>query len=190
MRNLQEQVKNAFCHQKLFWPFTVWINCSIDLKNFANSRPSASNFKSFSQSLEHFFLTVGQNNFGNKIPFLMSFSNLITLSKSDFVCCSTLIGFFWRKPWPSYLDVPSKVGQLLQRGTKLYSWAVSQEMLFIHQKEMWKKDKTFLKWMNIQYRLEDGHFLQIWTKLYAWAVQSHIQYSFIKKRYPCVITLN
>ena len=26
------------------------------------------NFKSFSQSLEHFFLTVGQINFGNKIP--------------------------------------------------------------------------------------------------------------------------
>ena len=32
-----------------------------------NSRPSAS---SFSRSLEQFFLTVGQNNFGNKIPFL------------------------------------------------------------------------------------------------------------------------
>ena len=30
---------------------------------------SASNFKRFSRSLEHFFfLTVGQNNFGNKIP--------------------------------------------------------------------------------------------------------------------------
>ena len=29
MRNLQEQVKNAFCYQKLFWPFTVWINCSM-----------------------------------------------------------------------------------------------------------------------------------------------------------------
>ena len=41
-----------------------------DLKNFANSLPSASNFKSFSRSLEQFFLTVGQNNFGNKIPFL------------------------------------------------------------------------------------------------------------------------
>ena len=66
--NLQEQVKKSFCYQKLFWPFTVWINCSSDLKNFANSRPSASNFKSFSQSLEQFFLTVGQNNFGNKIP--------------------------------------------------------------------------------------------------------------------------
>ena len=42
-------------------------NCSSELKIFANSWPSASNFKSFSQSLEQFFLTVGQNNFGNKI---------------------------------------------------------------------------------------------------------------------------
>ena len=30
---------------------------------------AASNFKSFSRPLEQFFLTVGQNNFGNKIPF-------------------------------------------------------------------------------------------------------------------------
>ena len=51
-------------------PFTVRINCSSNLKIFANSRPSASNFKSFSRSLEQFFLTVGQNNFDNKIPFL------------------------------------------------------------------------------------------------------------------------
>ena len=28
------------------------------------------NFKTFSQSLEQFLLSVGQNNFGNKIPFL------------------------------------------------------------------------------------------------------------------------
>ena len=28
-----------------------------------------SDLKSFSQSLKQFFLTVGQNNFGNKIPF-------------------------------------------------------------------------------------------------------------------------
>ena len=69
MRNNQEQVEKALCYQKLFWPFTVWINCSSDLNIFANSRPSASNFKSFSRSLEQFFLTVGQNNFGNKIPF-------------------------------------------------------------------------------------------------------------------------
>ena len=55
--------------QKLFWPFPVWINCPSDLKNFANSCPSASNCKSFSRSLEQFFLTIGQNNFGNKITF-------------------------------------------------------------------------------------------------------------------------
>ena len=53
----------------MFWPFTVWMNCSSDLKNFANHQLSALNFKSFSQSLEAFFLTVGQNNFGNKLPF-------------------------------------------------------------------------------------------------------------------------
>ena len=74
LRNIQEQVKKAFCYQKLFWPFTVWINCSSDLKNFSNSRLSASNFKSFSRSLEQFFLTVGQNNFGNKIPLFTTLS--------------------------------------------------------------------------------------------------------------------
>ena len=46
----------------MFWPFTAWINCSSDLKNFENSRPSASNFRSF---FDH------KNNFGNKIPFLL-----------------------------------------------------------------------------------------------------------------------
>ena len=71
MRNLQEQVKKAFCYQKkLFWPFTVWINCSSDLKKFANSWPSPLNFKSFSWSIKQFFLTVGRNNFCNKILFL------------------------------------------------------------------------------------------------------------------------
>ena len=51
----------------MFRPFTVRTNYSRDLKS---SWPSASNFKSFSGSLEQFFLTVGQNNFGNKIPFI------------------------------------------------------------------------------------------------------------------------
>ena len=74
MRNLQEEVRKAFCHQKLSWIFTVWVNCSCDLKIFANSRPSALNFKSFSWSIEQFFLAVGKNNFGNKIPFFSIFS--------------------------------------------------------------------------------------------------------------------
>ena len=25
MKNLQEQFKKAFCYQKLYWTFTVWI---------------------------------------------------------------------------------------------------------------------------------------------------------------------
>ena len=48
LSNLKEQIKKAFCYQKLFWPFTVWIKWS------------QKNFKSFSWSLEHFFLKVGQ----------------------------------------------------------------------------------------------------------------------------------
>ena len=38
-------------------------NCSSDLKFEAEGRE-------FSKSLEQFFHTVGQNNFGNKIPIL------------------------------------------------------------------------------------------------------------------------
>ena len=68
--------------KKLFWPFTISINCSSDLKYFANSRPSASNLKSFSQSLEQFFLTVSQNNFGNKIPFVIKEKIKVNLKTS------------------------------------------------------------------------------------------------------------
>ena len=49
-----------------FRKYFLWNPYFSNLKNFANSRPSVSNFKSFSQSLEHFFLTIDQNNFGKK----------------------------------------------------------------------------------------------------------------------------
>ena len=91
--NLQEQVKKAFCYQKLFWPFTVWINCSSDLKTFANSPPSVSNFKSLSLSLEQFFLTVGQNNFGNKIVPLFKLSVLLNWLKLVYGPCTILIPY-------------------------------------------------------------------------------------------------
>ena len=68
----RNKLKKHSVNKKLFWPFTVWTNYSSDLKNFANSQPSVSNFKSFSRSLEQFSLIVGQNNFGNKIPFPMT----------------------------------------------------------------------------------------------------------------------
>ena len=50
LTNLQEQVKKA-----LFWPFTVWKKFSSVLKNITNFRPTASNFESFSRSLELLF---------------------------------------------------------------------------------------------------------------------------------------
>ena len=92
LRNLQEQVKKAFCYQELFWPFTVWINCSSDLKKFENSRPSASIFKTFSRSLEQYFLTVGQNNFGNKIPNLPPCSSPFLPMK---IFALNILGIWW-----------------------------------------------------------------------------------------------
>ena len=56
-------------HEKTPGTIQKSMNCSSDLKNFANSWPLASNF---SRSVEQFHLTVGQNNFGNKIPFINS----------------------------------------------------------------------------------------------------------------------
>ena len=66
------KLKNYFVSKKMFLSFTVQINFSGDLNIFANSRPSASNFGFFFWSLKHFFLTVGQNNFWNKITFLIT----------------------------------------------------------------------------------------------------------------------
>ena len=80
----------------MFWPFTVWINCSSDFKKFANSQPAASNFKSFSQSPKQFFLTVGQNNFGNKLPFIYQ-SIAIGDCFSFWKCSKILWKFCWKK---------------------------------------------------------------------------------------------
>ena len=77
MRNLQEQVKKSFCYQKLFPHFTVWINCSSDLKKFSNSRPSASNFYFFFIFITT-FLTVCQNDFCIIITFLLKLQFLIS----------------------------------------------------------------------------------------------------------------
>ena len=59
-------------------------------------RPSATNFKSFSRSLEQFFLTVGQTNFGNKIPF----AKFSSTHKSFFkLLCSVISWRFCTKNW-------------------------------------------------------------------------------------------
>ena len=60
-RNLQDHVKKVFCFKNCFY---IWINCLGDL----DLQPRIQ--KSFSRSLEQFFLPAGQNHFGNKICFL------------------------------------------------------------------------------------------------------------------------
>ena len=104
--------KQALCYQKLFRPFTIWINCSSDPKNFATSRPSALNFKSFSRTLEQFFLTIGHNIFGNKISY---FFFIISFMAS---LCSTKVHIAW-----CISILPSK----LQSKSKLQEWRGKEE---------------------------------------------------------------
>ena len=78
MRNfhIQEQVKKAFCYQKLFWPFTLWIDCSSDQEKLFK-------FKTEGRELAKKILTVGENNFGKYTIIFWQHIN------SDFVpiCC-------------------------------------------------------------------------------------------------------
>ena len=68
--------RNVILLLKLFWP-TV-------RKNFANSRPSASNFKSFSRSLEQFIQIVkGQNNFWWQNAFLTCYWSFLICNKTE-----------------------------------------------------------------------------------------------------------
>ena len=64
LKNLQEQAQKAFCFN-----LYCWNKCPIDLI-FANSHPSPWISNVFlNHCTRSIFLMVGQNNFGNKIPF-------------------------------------------------------------------------------------------------------------------------
>ena len=105
--NSRNKFKKHSVYQKLFWPFTAWINCSSDLKIFENSRPLALNFKSFPRLLEQFFLTVGLNNFGDKITFLSLW--LVFFSKKNLYLTPVIYKviieksrfgrFLWNRNW-------------------------------------------------------------------------------------------
>jgi hypothetical protein len=78
MRNLQEQVKKAFCYQQLFWPFTVWINYSSDLKKFANS--------DFSLEFEKFFL-ITRTIFSHRTILVTKYQCIICFSHPKLIRC-------------------------------------------------------------------------------------------------------
>ena len=65
MRYLQEQVKKAFRFKKLYVLYSIF---SLFLLGF---QPRI--LKAIFRSLVQFFLTVGQNSFGNKIPTIYHF---------------------------------------------------------------------------------------------------------------------
>ena len=132
----------------MFWPFTVWINCSSDLKIFANSRPSASNFKSFSRSLEQFFLTVGQNNFGNKIPF-PSASNFKSFSWSLeqyflFPIWILIVLNYWIWEISSASDIKNFANSSPSASNfKSFSWSLEQFFLTVGQNNFGNKIPFF-----------------------------------------------
>ena len=64
-------------------------NCSSDREKLLKFEAEGREFAKFLRSLEQFFLTVGQNNFGNKIPLTLFGQNLeipdIKTNKSIFL---------------------------------------------------------------------------------------------------------
>ena len=96
-----------------------------------NKLPSASNFKSFSRLLEQFFLTVGQNNFGNKIPFhplMASFQSnpysLLLLRRG--LDRSVHVTLFKRKAW--ILPIKSYMKFLMPHATTYTYYSVLSTM--------------------------------------------------------------
>ena len=173
LRNLQEEVKKGFCYQKLFWHFTVWINCSSHLKIFANSLPSASNFNLFSRLLEQIFLTVGQNNFGNKIPLLYKNSD-VPMTK-------------WKYTWTK------NTAELFENSSTMQPaiWSEMQyELLSTYLKKVFSllslsKLSSFAKWSSLRRQGQD--FLQrrktFWI-LHSWNKAEKIRISETEKFPP------
>ena len=82
----QEQLKKKHSISKIVLTFQC-------LNKFCNSRPSASNFKSYSQSLQQLFLTVGQNNLVTKYHFEKGhkFEEIFFFKKEKLLLLSCLI---------------------------------------------------------------------------------------------------
>ena len=129
----------------LFVWFTVWINCSSDLKQF-------------SWLLEQFFLTVGQNNFGNKIqPFLKK--EIQVYSRNNAQNMTYL-----------FLEINNKKGcififmnSLITNNIDTVSYMTST--IFTKKKKNLKNYGLFRKWLGILERLWNAIFSENVTKI-------------------------
>ena len=88
--NLQQQVKNIN-FQKIFWSFTVQINCFSDLKMFQILNLQLSIFKSFPRSLDQFFSHSRLEQFSKQNTNL----NFIKIALQHFYFWHTFYRFWW-----------------------------------------------------------------------------------------------
>ena len=103
----------------MFWPFTVWTNCFSDLKMFANSWPSASNFKKKSKSLEYFFSNLNSNcsnvldlrNLKEQVKKAFCFKHCTDLSlfKQIVLVISKILQILGLQPWLSKVFLISRI---------------------------------------------------------------------------------
>ena len=156
---------DSYLQCALFWPFTVWTNCSSDLKIFANSQPSSSNFKSFSRSLEQFFLTVGQNNFGNEIPFLIRIVCFYYSTDMNNIATSKKISFHSDR-------FIQKMDNIVSCPRQELSLTFLQSTIFLWSQQFWPWNlpQTFFSCLQVFFfsvivaKQLRGHSISTWTR--------------------------
>ena len=126
----------------MFWGFSVWINCSSDLKKFANSLPSASNLKKKISITRTFFFsqevrTILETKYQNSAEILKrkSIRNILALCQILLVgpCC---IFEFWSQKIEVLVDFPI-----------LTTWCFEKSNGWTFEKENFHLDETtLLKW--------------------------------------------
>ena len=132
----------------MFCPFTVWIDCSSDLKNFANYWPSAWNSKLFLDPLKQLFLTVGQNNFGKTKYQICTYSSVL---------------FFLRSFMEKYMHQNVSVGKTMRRGPTLLWWGHCMHILrcylgfFSQNILLWTLERTAVPTRHLCAITDYGH---------------------------------
>ena len=135
------------------------------LSYIANSQPSSSNFKSFSQSLEQFFLTVGQNNFGNEIPFLIRIVCFYYSTDMNNVATSKRISFHSDR-------FIQKMDNIVSCPRQELSLTFLQSTIFLWSQQFWpwSLPQTFFSCLQVFFfsvivaRQLRGHSITTWTR--------------------------
>ena len=109
--------------------YQVWETSRNKLKKHSVTK-NCSNvwIKSFSRSLEQFFLTVGQNNFGNKIPFILS---TITSFSWDLICTCLCSNANFKSNFEIFFSLTYYLDPRRPNGYLVAAWIITGEFLLI-----------------------------------------------------------